>query len=66
MYANKKELLNILDQQQTKPADVAFVLPENQVKQGSKEALSSATKVVENFENPIKMGHKMRVKPLKI
>ncbi len=71
--ADKKKLLAFLDQQRTNYADVAFVLPEEQAKQGKQEAsrnapnhisssapiadathsqeLSSAAKVVENFEN---------------
>lgn len=39
-YSNKKELLNFLDQQRTNYADVAFVLPDEQVKQENTEALN--------------------------
>ena len=38
--SNKKELLNFLDQQHTNYADVAFVLPDEQVKQENTEALN--------------------------
>lgn len=48
---DKEKLLHFLDQQRTNPADVAFVLPDEQVKQGSAE-VSTATNIVENFENP--------------
>lgn len=54
--ADKEKLLNFLDQQRTNHADVAFVLPGEQVKQGNPEVqleeLSSATKIIENFQNP--------------
>lgn len=49
--ANKEKLLNFLDQQRTNHADVAFVLPDEQVKQRNSEVYH-ATKIVENFENP--------------
>ena len=49
--ANKEKLLNFLDQQRTNHADVAFVLPDEQVKQRNSEVYY-ATKIVENFENP--------------
>lgn len=53
--ANKKKLLNFLDQQHTNHADVAFVLPDEQVKQVNSE--TSVTKIVENFKNPtLKQG----------
>ena len=48
---DKEKLLHFLDQQRTNLADVAFVLPDEQVKQGSAE-VSTATNIVENFENP--------------
>lgn len=48
--ANKKKLLNFLDQQRTNHADVAFVLPDEQVKQVNSE--TSITKIVKNFKNP--------------
>lgn len=48
---DKEKLLHFLDQQRTNLADVAFVLPDEQVKQGSTE-VSTATNIVENFENP--------------
>jgi hypothetical protein len=49
--------LKILDQQRINPADVAFGFPEkNQVQQEksklSEFALNSATKIVQNFQNP--------------
>lgn len=47
---DKEKLLHFLDQQRTNLADVAFVLPDEQVKQGSAE-VSTATNIVENFEN---------------
>ncbi len=56
--ANKKELLAFLDQQRTNLADVAFVLPAEQAKQGIQEVLETAAKVVENFENPKVSGGK--------
>ena len=40
--ANKKKLLAFLDQQRTNDADVAFVLPEEQAKQGKQEASRNA------------------------
>ena len=43
-YANKEELLNFLDQQRTNYADVAFVLPDEQVKQEKTEVPNSAVK----------------------
>lgn len=43
-YADKKELLNFLDQQRTNYADVAFVLPEEQVKQEKAEVQDSVVK----------------------
>lgn len=53
---DKEKLLSFLDQQRTNYADVAFVLPEEQVKQGkaevSEEEISSATNIVNSFENP--------------
>lgn len=53
--ADKEKLLFFLDQQRTNHADVAFVLPAEQVKQGkaeaSEEEISSVTNVVNNFEN---------------
>lgn len=48
---DKEKLLHFLDQQRTNLADVAFVLPDEQEKQGSAE-VSTATNIVENFENP--------------
>lgn len=48
---DKEKLLHFLDQQRTNLADVAFVLPDEQVKQGSAE-VSTATNIVENFDNP--------------
>ena len=48
---DKEKLLNFLDQQRTNYADVASVLPDEQVKQRNSE-VSSATKVVESFVNP--------------
>lgn len=48
---DKEKLLHFFDQQRTNLADVAFVLPDEQVKQGSAE-VSTATNIVENFENP--------------
>lgn len=48
---DKEKLLHFLDQQRTNLADVAFVLPDEQVKQRSAE-VSTATNIVENFENP--------------
>lgn len=48
---DKEKPLHFLDQQRTNLADVAFVLPDEQVKQGSAE-VSTATNIVENFENP--------------
>ena len=48
---DKEKLLHFLDQQRTNLADVAFVLPDEQEKQGSAE-VSTAPNIVENFENP--------------
>lgn len=48
---DKEKLLNFFDQQRTNYADVASVLPDEQVKQRNSE-VSSATKVVESFVNP--------------
>ena len=56
LYYNKEKVLNFLDQQRINPADVAFGLPEEQAQQEnsklSKPALDSATKIVQEFENP--------------
>jgi predicted GNAT family acetyltransferase len=56
LYFNKEKVLNFLDQQRINPADVAFGFPENQVQQKnpklSNSAMESATKIIENFENP--------------
>lgn len=43
-YAGQKELLNFLDQQRTHYADVAFVLPDKQVKQEKTEVQNSVVK----------------------
>lgn len=56
--ANRKELLAFLDQQRTNLADVAFVLPAEQAKQGIQEVLETAAKVVKEFENPNVSGEK--------
>lgn len=56
--ANKKGLLAFLDQQRTNLADVAFVLPAEQAKQGIQEVLETAAKVVKEFENPNVSGEK--------
>ncbi|ODT35135.1 MAG: hypothetical protein ABS67_02800 [Niabella sp. SCN 42-15] len=55
IYYDKEKLLSFLDQQRMNrsgqsPADVAFVLPDKQVKQ---ENLEAATKIIKDFENPI-------------
>lgn len=47
-YADKKELLNFLDQQRTNYADVAFVLPDEQVKQEKAEVQDSVVKSKSN------------------
>lgn len=52
LYSNKEKLLSFLDQQRTNHADVAFVFPNESVKQGYPEALLSATNIVNSFENP--------------
>ena len=49
--ADKEKLLHFLDQQRTNLADVASVLPEEQVKQGYTE-VSYAAKIIKDFENP--------------
>lgn len=43
---NKEKLLSFLDQQRTNYADVAFVFPNESVKQGYPEALNAATNIV--------------------
>jgi hypothetical protein len=61
LYYNKEKVLNFLTNSRH-PADVAFGLPENQVQQEnsklSEPALDSATKVIQNFENPKLSGEK--------
>ena len=56
LYYNKEKVLKFLDQQQINPAEVAFGLPENQAQQEnsklSESAKDSATKIIEEFENP--------------
>lgn len=58
-FANKEKLLEFLDQQRTNHADVAFVLPDEQVKQENQEAVSSATNIVNDFVNPTLNDGKM-------
>ena len=48
MNEHKKELLNFLDQQRTNYADVAFVLPDEQVKQEKAEVQDSVVKSKSN------------------
>ena len=56
LYYDKEKVLSFLDQRRINPADVAFGFPENQVQQEnsklSESDWDSATKIIQDFENP--------------
>ena len=51
--ADKEKLLNFLDQQRTNYADVAFVLPEEQVKQGNSEVSEKGLAYLSSASQPV-------------
>jgi len=59
LYFNKEKVLNLLDQQQMTPAEVAFGLPAEQAQQGdskpklilSCDDIESIINIVNNFNN---------------